>query len=29
MPELPELEVTKEFLQEHLVGREIEKVEVL
>jgi len=29
MPELPELEVTKEFLQEHLVGRRIEKVEVL
>lgn len=29
MPELPELEITKEFLQEHLVGRRIEKVEVL
>lgn len=29
MPELPELEVTKEFLQEHVVGRRIEKVEVL
>jgi len=29
MPELPELEVGKEFLQEHLVGRTIERVEVL
>ncbi len=29
MPELPELEVAKEFLQEHVVGRRIEKVEVL
>jgi|GEM_PF-6041030 len=29
MPELSELEVTKEFLQEYLVGRTIEKVEVL
>jgi len=29
MPELPELEVTKEFLQENVVGRSIEKVEVL
>ncbi len=29
MPELPELEVTKGFLQEHVVGRRIEKVEVL
>ena len=29
MPELPELEVTKEFLQEQVVGRRIEKVEVL
>ena len=29
MPELPELEVVKDFLVEHLVGRRIEKVEVL
>lgn len=29
MPELPELEVVKEFLAVHLVGRKIEKVEVL
>lgn len=29
MPELPELEVVKDFLIEHLVGRRIEKVEVL
>ena len=29
MPELPELEVTKEFLQEHVVGRRLERVEVL
>jgi formamidopyrimidine-DNA glycosylase len=29
MPELPELEVAKDFLVEHLVGRRIEKVEVL
>ena len=29
MPELPELEVVKDFLVEHLVGQRIEKVEVL
>jgi len=29
MPELPDLEVIKEFLQKHLVGRRIEKVEIL
>jgi formamidopyrimidine-DNA glycosylase len=29
MPELPELEVIKDFLQEHVVGRRIEKIDIL
>lgn len=29
MPELPDLEVIKEFLQDHIVGQEIAEVEVV
>jgi len=29
MPELPDLEIIKEFLQDHVVGQEIAEVEVV